>query len=124
MRDFYDSPISILTEQLSNQLAFELDNTVYKTVLPYCVDVDKNKLIQALTQDAERYREAYKKGYFDAKKKGKWIEYPESLEYEDVYCDDQIVCSNCHHVFNIIDNCTEEFDYCPHCGADMTEETI
>ena len=53
------------------------------------------------------------------RKKGEWIEYPDCLQYEDAYADDQIVCSACHHVFSILDNCTEEFDFCPHCGADM-----
>ncbi len=53
------------------------------------------------------------------RKKGEWIEYPDCLQYEGAYSDDDIVCSNCHHVFNILDNCTEEFDFCPHCGADM-----
>lgn len=51
--------------------------------------------------------------------KGKWIEYPECLKYDGANSDDYIVCSACKHVFNIIDNCTEEFDYCPHCGAKM-----
>ena len=52
-------------------------------------------------------------------KTGEWIEYPDCLQYENAYADDQIVCSACHHVFNIMDNCTEEFDFCPHCGAEM-----
>ena len=51
------------------------------------------------------------------RKTGKWIEYPECLRYEGAYADDQIVCSECHHVFSILDNCTEEFDFCPHCGS-------
>ena len=50
-----------------------------------------------------------------------WIEYPECLKYEGALDDSYIVCSRCEHVFNIIDNCTEEFDYCPHCGAKMTD---
>jgi hypothetical protein len=49
----------------------------------------------------------------------KWIEYPECLAYYGAYSDINIVCSACKHVFSTIDNCTEEFDYCPHCGAKM-----
>ena len=56
------------------------------------------------------------------RKKGEWIEYPDCLRYEGAYADDQIVCSACHHVFCIMDNCTEEFDFCPHCGADLRGE--
>ena len=56
------------------------------------------------------------------RKTGEWIEYPDCLRYEGAYADDQIVCSACHHVFSIMDNCTEEFDFCPHCGADMRGE--
>lgn len=53
------------------------------------------------------------------RKTGKWIEYPDCLRYEGAYTNDQIACSECHHVFSILDNCTEEFDFCPNCGADM-----
>ena len=56
------------------------------------------------------------------RKKGEWIEYPDCLRYEDAYSDDQIACSACHHVFSILDNCTEEFNFCPNCGADMRGE--
>jgi hypothetical protein len=54
-------------------------------------------------------------------KHGEWIGYPECLEYENAFCDD-IVCSECHHVWNVIGNCTEEFKYCPNCGARMDGE--
>lgn len=33
--------------------------------------------------------------------------------------DDFIVCSSCGEWFNIIDNCTEKFKFCPNCGARM-----
>ena len=55
-------------------------------------------------------------------KKGEGIEYPDCLGYEDAYSDDHIVCSVCGHVYSICNNCTEEFDFCPHCGADMRGE--
>ena len=69
----------------------------------------------------------YLKDYFipsaePERKKGEWVEYPDCLRYDGAYADDQIVCSACHHVFSVIDNCTEEFDFCPNCGADMRGE--
>jgi hypothetical protein len=51
-----------------------------------------------------------------------WVEYPECLAYDGAYSDSHIVCSACNHVFSTMDNCTEEFDYCPHCGAKMKQE--
>ena len=53
---------------------------------------------------------------------GRWITYPECLAYEGAYHDEHIVCSACRSVWNIIDNDTERFDYCPACGAKMDEE--
>ena len=53
---------------------------------------------------------------------GKWIEYPKALEYEGAYLPEHIVCSACEHVFCTLDNCTEEFNFCPHCGAKMTDD--
>lgn len=53
--------------------------------------------------------------------RGKWIEFPAALAYKDAYCDTHIVCSACEAVFDIMDNCTETFNYCPNCGAEMRE---
>ena len=50
---------------------------------------------------------------------GKWIGYPECLKFINAYASDHIVCSACEECFSIIDNCTERFNFCPHCGADM-----
>ena len=43
-------------------------------------------------------------------KHGRWHEVP--------YID-KIACSVCGNHWSIIDNCTETFNYCPNCGADM-----
>ena len=47
---------------------------------------------------------------------GKWCEGTEC------YSDDFIVCSVCGEAFNVMDNDTYRFDYCPKCGARMVEE--
>lgn len=52
----------------------------------------------------------------------RWISYPECLGYDGAYTDEHIVCSACHSVWNIIDNDTDGFDYCPTCGAKMDGE--
>ena len=52
-------------------------------------------------------------------KRGEWVEYPYCLCYEGALTEDDIACSSCGAVFNVIDNCTETFKYCPHCGARM-----
>ena len=53
---------------------------------------------------------------------GRWVEFPACLQYEGAYSEDHVACSVCGHVFCTLDNCFEEFLYCPHCGARMDEE--
>lgn len=50
-------------------------------------------------------------------KHGRWIDFPECLEYEGALDEEYFVCSECHHVWNTIDNCAETFRYCPNCGS-------
>ena len=54
-------------------------------------------------------------------KHGKWIAYPACLAYDGAYIETHIVCSECGHVWDIMDNDTETFNYCPNCGARMEE---
>lgn len=66
----------------------------------------------------------------ETRPKGKWIEdaktYYEELnkrglmvdEYTPYFTDD-IACSRCLAKFNIIDNETQFFKFCPNCGEDM-----
>ena len=53
-------------------------------------------------------------------KRGEWIGYPECLKYPNAYADTHIVCSVCEECFSMLDNDTERFDFCPHCGAVMS----
>ena len=55
---------------------------------------------------------------------GHWVEYPACLIYEDALTSDHIACSACEKVFSTVDDCTENFNFCPWCGAKMDQEVI
>lgn len=48
---------------------------------------------------------------------GEWVQ----IGYDEAL--DRITCSCCKEYFNLIDNCTEAFNYCPNCGAKMDGAT-
>lgn len=58
----------------------------------------------------------------ESAKRGRWICFPESMKFDSVYCADQIACSECKQAWDICDNDTDTFNYCPYCGAKMDGE--
>lgn len=65
----YDSPIRLFYQTVDNiqeQVKGSCDQAVYQAVLNVGVDIDKDKLEQAIHQDRERYEEAYMRGYVKA----------------------------------------------------------
>ena len=108
MLNKYDSPIDIITNSIASRIAMEFDGQVLKAVQKYFVDVDKQKLEQALTQDKSRYEEAYRKGVIDSKMTGRWV------VYEDF--PDEKYCSVCNWSFVRTDH---KWDFCPNCGSYM-----
>lgn len=48
-------------------------------------------------------------------REGEWEQQPRPYE-------DEIMCTVCGANFNVIDNCTEKFNYCPNCGVEMRKE--
>lgn len=115
----YKCPIESFSDidQIIECVKDEFDNNVYKAVLRAGVQVDKSELIRALQYD----RDQYLKGYSDAKAEydrghAHWEEFNGKTEL----C---LICSKCSH--NYIEAepcCTERFNYCPNCGAQMDEE--
>jgi hypothetical protein len=110
MRKYYDSPIEFIVESMSKQIATEIDGAVFKAVQPYAVNVDEKKLAQALSQDKERYQEAYEKGARDSRMTGTWIVYDDFPESKH--------CSVCHWSFLRTDT---KWDFCPNCGCYMEQ---
>lgn len=68
---FYDSPISIemgpaqIMEDIARKAAGEIDNMTMAAVGKVGVNVDRDKLLQALQADRTRYEEAYWRGWKD-----------------------------------------------------------
>ena len=59
----YDSPFKLTISDITTQMKQKIDETCWNTVQRVGIDIDKEKLLIALKQDSERYREAYAKGY-------------------------------------------------------------
>ena len=64
--DFYDSPFNMIVDKISADIAKQTDEMVYSAVQKVGITVDKDKLVSALQQDMQRYRDAYTRGYMDA----------------------------------------------------------
>ena len=66
----YDSPLTInYVERMANDLAKCVDDGVMRAVVNAGFDIDKDKLVQVLQQDKERYSDAYRKGCAEGYKK-------------------------------------------------------
>ena len=62
----YDSPISTVISTLQpwmEKFGEQFDALVIKNVCSVGINIDKDKLLQALNQDKSRYEEAYRRGY-------------------------------------------------------------
>ena len=80
--------------------------TYIRAILEYNFSGFKEEIIETAVKDIMEYIEA------EPMKHGHWIEK-----------DDECECPFCGKAWNYIDNCTETFDYCPNCGAKMSEVT-
>lgn len=83
----YDSPIHTIVHTTDRNLGLEMDNMVMQKTVELGIDIDKDKLVAALTQDKERYEDAYQRGYRQAEKDRKikvLVEKSSSLIYRDI----------------------------------------
>ena len=62
----YESPITMITEQLAKNIAKQTDDGVWKSVAKVGVVVDKDELVKALKYDRGQYEKGYVKGFNDA----------------------------------------------------------
>ena len=100
-----DSPENYVTQAFK---AFRY----YLMGLPAIGDVKHSKWL--LGEKREDYRQFYRL-------------YAEmGIPCEDVpyFIEDEIACPHCLKKFNVMDNCTEDFYYCPNCGAEMKHENL
>lgn len=56
----YESPI-----QLTSNVRTEVDNEIYRAIMKYGVNVDKDELIKALRYDRDQYDKGYTDGVKD-----------------------------------------------------------
>lgn len=59
----YDSPLKTFLDNTCELIANETDNMVWNAITKVGIDIDRDKLIQALTADKKRYEDAYEAGY-------------------------------------------------------------
>lgn len=62
----YESPVYIVQEQLANQMRLLHEDGIYKAILAYDIQVNKDELIRALRYD----RGQYQKGFVDGGRDG------------------------------------------------------
>lgn len=59
----YDSPFELVISDITTQTAKNIDEMCWQALQRVGINVNKEKLLVALKQDAKRYRKAYAKGY-------------------------------------------------------------
>ena len=62
----YKSPIELLTTDIQYQIEKQQDEEIYKAVLHYIPNIDKEELIKALRYDRNQYDKGYADGKADA----------------------------------------------------------
>lgn len=91
----YDSPFELIMSDITTQTARNIDEMCWQAILRAGINVDKEKLLIALKQDSERYREAYANGYDTGyEKRDDEIVRCKDCEYACICSDDWVICTH------------------------------
>lgn len=124
----YVSPIKIgyeaepeegWTDKIGKYLAGEVDNLVLESCVKVGCHVDKDELEKALRYDRGQYEKGYEDGKNEAEqalepKRGEWLNVTDSYHWYGK-------CSVCGEEFVVDAYYAGGMNYCPNCGAKMTE---
>ena len=102
----YESPISMFTKQLRD----DLDNGILQAVHRVGIVVDKAELLKALSYDRDQYEKGFQDGIsHNVVRHARWI------AQDDTFT--RFMCSECE-----LKNYDGYGKYCPNCGARMDLE--
>lgn len=62
----YDSPVNIIEtvyNEIKQKADSDLKDAMFTVLCKRGIDIDEEKLVQAITADRKRYEEAYRRGY-------------------------------------------------------------
>lgn len=62
----YDSPVNIIEtiyDEIKQKTDSDLKEAMFTVLRRRGIDIDEEKLVQAITADRKRYEEAYRRGY-------------------------------------------------------------
>lgn len=59
----YDSPISIIMSDMKYKIDEQIEQAIVTVSQKAGIDIDKEKLLKILTNDKQRYEDAYERGY-------------------------------------------------------------
>lgn len=67
----YDSPVNIIEtiwDEIKQKTDSDLKDAMFSVLNKRGIDIDEEKLVQAITADRIRYEEAYRRGYEDGRR--------------------------------------------------------
>lgn len=114
----YDSPFLVVTQQTvdkaAQQFAQQFDEMCHTALMKCAVNVDEETLLAVLKQDAQRYRDAYSRGYETAESRSAK---PVESEIAGV-----LECGACGASVKREEG--YRFRHCPWCGVKIDWENI